>query len=331
MTLFFYWFDCNLGSCVCCTHLGGVGKIDIFPRTPLPVSFKRRGESCWFHHSCCFLYLYYWISIELTMGNGQGKQISKMELLPRVSRDQRCFIESWYETLKEDQSERVSKAVFKEDLLKRFVNMPSCLADALFQCMEPDTSGCLSEDGFFYLAFILLCGDDRERLEMVYSMLPYLERDGAQSWASIRKLFSMVNDSATEKTWTEEELMACLQISPNQVEDEVISWNQFSDFGSKYEDCPIVTWLFQLQQHLLQACQLRRQLTDDNTVSNARLSQQFYPTRRSSCFLQIRDASVTVVLNIYGMLSKSANKGYITKAQWMSEMQKHFTINHCSR
>ena len=265
------------------------------------------------------------------MGNGQGKQISKKELFSQLERDQQLIIENWYETLKEENSDRVSFAVFKEDVLKRFGNMPTRLLDALFQCMEPDSASFLSQDAFVYLVYILLYGTEKETIELVYSMIPYLDNTEVVTWRKIRILLEIVGNSSNNGLWTYEHMMSCLQIDPNQGDEYIVSWSQFLDFGLQHPECPLISWVYQFREPIRQACTLRNQLTEATPATTSKLSRKFYATRRNLYYTKIRDVSIAVLMDIYGILSRSADKGLITKTQWISEMSKFFSPDHCTR
>ena len=265
------------------------------------------------------------------MGNGQGKQISKKELFSQLERSQQVIIENWYETLKEENSDRVSFAVFKEDVLKRFGNMPTRLLDALFQCMEPDSAAFLSQDVFVYLVYILLYGTEKETIELVYSVIPYLDNTESVTWRNIRILLEIVGNSSGNNVWTYKRLVNCLQIDPTQGDEYVVLWSQFLEFGLQYPDCPLISWVHQLREPIRQACILRNQLTETTPSTSLKLSRKFYSTRRNLYYTNIRDVSIAVLMDIYGILSRSAAKGFVTKTQWISEMSKFFSPDHCTR
>ncbi len=125
--------------------------------------------------------------------------------------------------------------------------------------------------------------------------------------------------------WCESKLLECMGIDPKASGDEYVSWDRFFDFCSKYPNCPVIYWLNLFRMQVEQACELRQQLADDETTGNAKLSKQYYTTRRNLIYGQMRDVSISVLMEIYGILSRSANQGYITKTQWLSEMSKFFS------
>ena len=130
------------------------------------------------------------------MGNNQGKQITKIDILQKLSNTQKGYIESWYLALSNEDSNSVSKRVFFEDVLKRFANMPIFIIDSLFECMDPDSKNCVTEDSFYYMAYIIINGNHEEKCQLVYSMLQRIGRTPEVTVSSSRVLYQN-----QEKTW----------------------------------------------------------------------------------------------------------------------------------
>ena len=259
------------------------------------------------------------------MGNNQGKQVTKKDVLVKLSNTQRGYVESWYLALSDEESNCVSKRVFFEDVLKRFANMPAFIIDSLFECMDPDSTSCVSEDSFFYMAYLLINGNHEEKLELIYGMLQRIGKMTEVTVGSVIQLFNGVNmKSEEDDPWDEAKLLGALGVGPDASE-EIISWDQFYVFGCNYPNCPIIYWINLFRKQVEQACELRQQLADDETTGNAKLSKQYYTTRRSLIYGQMRDMSISVLMEIYGILLRSTTQGFITKAQWLSEMAKFFS------
>ena len=259
------------------------------------------------------------------MGNNQGKQVTKKDVLVKLNNTQRGYVESWYLALSDEESNCVSKRVFFEDGLKRFANMPAFIIDSFFECMDPDSTSCVSEDSFFYMAYLLINGNHEEKLELVYGMLQRIGKTTEVTVSSVIQLFNGVNmKSEEDDPWDEARLLRALGVD-SDTSDEIISWDQFYLFGCSYPNCPIIYWIILFRKQVEQACELRQQLADDETTGNAKLSKQYYTTRRSLIYGQMRDMSISVLMEIYGILLRSTTQGFITKAQWLSEMAKFFS------
>ena len=237
------------------------------------------------------------------MGNNQGKQVTKKDVLVKLNNTQRGYVESWYLALSDEESNCVSKRVFFEDVLKRFANMPAFIIDSFFECMDPDSTSCVSEDSFFYMAYLLINGNHEEKLELVYGMLQRIGKTTEVTVSSVIQLFNGVNmKSEEDDPWDEARLLRALGVD-SDTSDEIISWDQFYLFGCSYPNCPIIYWIILFRKQ----------------------SKQYYTTRRSLIYGQMRDMSISVLMEIYGILLRSTTQGFITKAQWLSEMAKFFS------
>ena len=154
------------------------------------------------------------------MGNNQGKQVTKKDVLVKLNNTQRGYVESWYLALSDEESNCVSKRVFFEDVLKRFANMPAFIIDSFFECMDPDSTSCVSEDSFFYMAYLLINGNHEEKLELVYGMLQRIGKTTEVTVSSVIQLFNGVNmKSEEDDPWDEARLLRALGVDSDTSDD----------------------------------------------------------------------------------------------------------------
>lgn len=260
------------------------------------------------------------------MGNYQGKQVSKREILSMLSNTQRGYVESWFGTICEEETRVIHKTVFEEDMRKRFTNMPYCIIDALFECMDPDSKECVSENAFFYLSYIILNGSFEELLELTYNLLQNIDKSSEVTIRSVLLLFKYVNTKSDEDLeWKEEKLLDALDCNLTDPVDTVISFEQFSHFGMKYPNSPIIQWSSRFRQLIQDCCLLRQELTDKQDTSNSKLSKLFHTNRNNLLYSRLRDMSLSVLMEIYGILRRSSNQGIISRAQWLTEMSRFFS------
>lgn len=260
------------------------------------------------------------------MGNNQGKPLSKREVQSKLTNTQRLYINSWYLCLSDEDKRTIRKTVFVEDVQKRFVNMPNYITIAIFDCMDPDSRGNVSEDAFFYLAYIILNGSFEEKLRLTYKLLQRIGKTVEVSVSCILQFFHSVDTrTGTDADWSSRKLLQELGIDSNTAQDVIITWDTFYSFGIHNPNCPIICWVNRFQKQVEAACMIRQELADDESSGNAKLSKLFYTNRRNLIYGHIHDMSTSVLMEIYGILSRCSSQGYITKAQWLSEMSKFFS------
>ena len=119
--------------------------------------------------------------------------------------------------------------------------------------------------------------------------------------------------------------MQDLGIDSNPTLDVIITWDSFYSFGTHHPNCPIICWINRFQEQIESACMVRQEIADDESSGNAKLSKLFYTNRRNLIYGHIHDMSTSVLMEIYGILSRCSSQGSITKAQWLSEMSKFFS------
>lgn len=260
------------------------------------------------------------------MGNYQGKQISKREILSKLSNTQRGYVESWFGTICEEETRVIHKTVFEEDMGKRFTNMPHILISSLFECMDPDSKESISENAFFYLSYIMLNGSFDEQLELTYNLLQNMDKSSDVTIRAVLHFFKYVNMKTDEDLeWDETRLLNALECDFSSPVNTVISFEQFSLFGSKYPNNPIIRWISRFRQLIQDCCQLRQELVDSEDTPNSKLSKMFYTSRRSLIYNRLKDMSLSVLMEIYGILSRSSNQGVLTRTQWLAEMSRFFS------
>lgn len=259
------------------------------------------------------------------MGNYQGKQISKKEILSMLSNTQKEYIESWFDTICEEETRVIHKSVFEEDIRKRFANMPHCIITGLFECMNPDSNESVTETAFFYLSYIILNGTFSDQLELTYEVLQNIDKSSEVTIATIRIFFKYMNTKSDgDLEWTESKLISALDCSLNDPLDTVISFNQFSLFGEKYPNNPIIVWIPRFRKLIQDCCFLRQELVDCEDEPDSKLSKLFYTNRNRLC-TGLRDMSLSVLMEIYGVLSRYSNQGVISRTQWLTEMSRFFS------
>ena len=257
------------------------------------------------------------------MGNSQGKAVQKKEVITKLSPTQRAYIESWYCVLCDEESRTIPRSAFLEDVEKRFANIPNMLLTALFDCMNPDSKENIKEDAFFYMAYVIFNGNFEERLQLTYMIIQRLGKDTEVTVESLLLFFNLVNlDTDSSVEWTGKRMLEALEAGSST--EEIISWERFDKFCSKNPTCPIVSWMQYFCKLIEEACVLHQRLADDESNGNQRYSRVFYTTKKTIIYNHIRDISLSVLMEIYGTLIRSSNTGYITKAQWYSEMSKFF-------
>ena len=260
------------------------------------------------------------------MGNSQGRPLSRREVQSKLTSTQRLYIDSWYLCLSDEDKRTIRKTVFVEDVQKRFVNMPIYITNAIFDCMDPDSRGNVTEDAFFYLAYIILNGSFEEKLRLTYKLLQRIGKTADVSVSCILQFFHSVDTrTGSDVDWNSRKLMQDLGIDSNPTLDVIITWDSFYSFGTHHPNCPIICWINRFQEQIESACMVRQEIADDESSGNAKLSKLFYTNRRNLIYGHIHDMSTSVLMEIYGILSRCSNQGSITKAQWLSEMSKFFS------
>lgn len=260
------------------------------------------------------------------MGNNQGKPLSKREVQSKLTATQRLYIDSWILCLSDEDKRTVRKTVFVEDVQKRFVNMPVYITSAIFECMDPDSRGNVTEDAFFYLTYIILNGSFEEKLRLTYKLLQRIGKTAEVSISCILQFFQSVDThTGSDVDWNSRKLLQDLGIDSNVTLDVIITWDTFYSFGIHHPNCPIICWINRFQEQIEAACMARQEIADDESSGNSKLSKLFYTNRRNLIYGHIHDMSTSVLMEIYGILSRCSSQGYITKAQWLSEMSKFFS------
>ena len=260
------------------------------------------------------------------MGNYQGKQLSKKEILSKLSNTQRGYVESWFGTICEEETRVVHRTVFEEDIRKRFTNMPYSILSGLFDCMEPDSKETVTENAFFYLAYLILNGSFEEQLELTYLLLQNIDKASEVTIRSILHFFKYVDSRSDEDLeWNETKLVDALECDLSCPVDSVISYDQFATFGRHYPNNPVILWISRFRKLIQDCCLLHQELADSQEESNSKLSKLFYTNRRSLLYSRLIDMSLSVLMEIYGILCRSSTQGVITRAQWLTEMSRFFS------
>ena len=238
---------------------------------------------------------------------------------------QKVYIDSWCLCISDEDRSTISKTVFVEDIQKRFANMPTYIIIALFECMDPDSRDNVTEDAFFFLAYVILNGSFEEKTRLTYRILQRIGKTSEVSVGCILQFFQSVDTRMDgDVEWSKQRLLRDLEVDQNASADAIISWDAFYTFASQHPTCPLVIWINRFQQQIEAACMLRQELADDESSGNAKLSKLFYTSRRNLKYGHIHDMSTSVLMEIYGILSRCSSQGFITKAQWFSEMSKFF-------
>lgn len=258
------------------------------------------------------------------MGNNLGKTIQKKEVLTKLSSTQRTYVEAWYCTLCDEQTQMIAQSEFVKDVKKKFANIPEPIVTALCECMNPDSKYNIKEDAFFYMAYIILNGSFEERVRLSYTIIQNLGNDSEVTFGSLLHFFKLVNSNWNEDdAWSEKRICDLLKVTPDS--NTILSWKDFYTFCSDNPKCPIVSWMQQLCKSIEDSCILFQKLVDSQGSENQRMSKMYYyTTKKTIIYNHIHEMSVTVLLDIYGTLMRSGNGGYITKTQWYTEMAKFF-------
>ena len=257
------------------------------------------------------------------MGNNLGKTMQKREVLTKLSSTQRSYVEAWYCTLCDEQTQMVAQSDFVKDVKKKFTNIPEPIVTALCECMNPDSKYNIKEDAFFYMAYIILNGSFEERVRLSYTIIQNLGNDSEVTFGSLLHFFRIVNsDWDGVDAWSEKRICEALQVPPDS--NAILSWKDFFAFCKGNPNCPIVSWTQQLCKGIEDSSVLFQKLVDSQGNENQRMSKMYYTTKKTIIYNHIHEMSVTVLLDIYGTLMRSGNGGYITKTQWYTEMAKFF-------
>ena len=260
------------------------------------------------------------------MGNSQGKQFSKKEIFQKLTGVQRSYAEAWYCVVMDEETSMIRKTVFIEDVRKRFPSMPHRILNALFDCMDPDLKESVTDNAFFYLTYIILSGTFDERVKLTYSVLQKIGLNSEVTVSAVLQFYRSVFIAPEDgDNIDEREILRDFGFDANVSPSTLISFDTFDLYCENHRNSPINLWIQRFSKLVETSCQIRQQLTEEEGEGNAKLSQLFYTSRKSLIYCRLRDMSLSVLMEIYGILSRGSNQGYVSKTQWMSEMSKFFS------
>ena len=98
--------------------------------------------------------------------------------------------------------------------------------------MEPDSKETVTENAFFYLAYLILNGSFEEQLELTYLLLQNIDKASEVTIRSILHFFKYVDSRSDEDLeWNETNLVDALECDLSCPVDSVISYERFATFG----------------------------------------------------------------------------------------------------